>query len=113
MLPRWDVIYDKLFTDFARWIKVVLGEAIPNLSVDKYRQLAIFIASAVKLNVNPASLTYQQWSGISNFIQNPREAGRILLPPEGYPEPKGRWTGQKGQKAQCDKAVDAVRAIVS
>lgn len=112
LLPTVSRIYNELFDKFAKWVTKFLGEKIPNLSIEKYRQLALFAAAAVELGLDPDGITDPQWAQIGKFIQNPRDAGRALLGGEGYPEPKGRWTGQKGQKVQCDKAVEAVRIIV-
>lgn len=112
LIPEWNEAYNKMFDFFSKWIRKILGEKLPNLSIEKYRQLSLFIAAATELGLDPDHISPEQWGTIGSFIQNPRDTGRSLLGGEGYPEPKGRWTGQKGQKAQCDKAVEAVRIIV-
>ncbi|EFH13160.1 DUF262 domain-containing protein [Teichococcus cervicalis] len=113
ILPYCHQIDDVLFGNFCYWIKIVLNEKIPNLSIEKYRQLSLVIAALTELELTRDDLNDDHWIQISRFIQNPREAGRHLLGTEGYPEPKGRWTGKKGQKTQCDKAVEAIKKIVS
>lgn len=113
ILPSADKLYGIYFDEFSKWIKKALGEKIPNLSIEKYRQLALFIASAVELKIKEDEISDAQWAMIASFIQNPRDAGKTILGEQGYPEPKGRWTGQKGQKIQCDTAVKAIRIIMN
>lgn len=113
LLPSWDVIYADLFDSFSSWIKTILGNKLPSVSVEKYRQIALFIAAATELGIKPGDISDAQWGLVGNFIRNPRDTGKSLLGEGVYPEPKGRWTGQKGQRAQCDKAIEAVKVIVA
>ncbi|WP_109119367.1 DUF262 domain-containing protein [Azospirillum sp. TSO22-1] len=112
LIPGADDITGKLFDNFAKWLGIVLGEKLPRLSIEKYRQLAIFIAAATELNIDSDALTDTHWNLIGSFIQNPREAGKQILGGDGYPEPKGRWLGQKGQKIQFEKAIEVMKNIV-
>ena len=91
------------FQNFVKWIGTILTRALPGVSVDKYKQMALFIGAAVELNLEPDQLSYDAWDAIREFIRAPRESGRNWLDREGgYPEPRGRWKGKRGQKAQCD-----------
>lgn len=103
------------FDDFAKWFNYILSKGLAGISVDKYKQLALFIAGAVELDLSLENLTPKQWNMIGKFIRRPRETARakeLLGSSDPYPEPRGRWGGPKGQKIQCDKAVEIVSKIM-
>jgi len=101
------------FPKFAQWMYRILSKGLSGISVDTYKQLALFLGGAVENKVLPENLSNVQWNSIGNFIRRPRQAGRDLFDnSDAYPEPKGRWTGQRGQKQQCDKAVEIVKKIL-
>ena len=115
ILPGDEAVITKRFKIFADWFQAIVGTKIPGLSVDKFRQLAIFIGAAARKDVLPGAFTKDiQWATIGRFLRTPREVGRELLGDvEGYPEPKGRWVGPKGQRAQCEKAGEIVDKILA
>ena len=93
------------FQNFVKWLEVILARGMPGVSVDKYKQIALLIGAAVELNLDANALSHDAWDAISEFIRTPRLAGeRWLIEKGGYPEPRGRWKGTRGQKAQCDTA---------
>ena len=101
------------FQNFVRWIEVILGRAMPGVSVDKYKQMALLIGAAVELNLDASTLSHDAWDAISGFIQAPRQAGvKWLTKKGGYPETRGRWNGKRGQNAQCDTAKLLLSKIV-
>lgn len=105
---------DRYFSLFAEWIERILLRGLTGISVDKYKQLALFIAAAVELKLSPKKLSEGQWNLAGKFIRTPREAGKeILKDKDGttYPEPRGRWSGKSGQLAQFGKAVEIVKKI--
>jgi hypothetical protein len=99
------------FDSFAKWIETVLSIGIVGLSVDKYKQTALFIAASVELQIDPQKVSQDAWDAVAEFIRTPRAAGAKWLK-QGYPEQKGRWRGEKGQKRQCDLVVELVEQIV-
>jgi len=99
------------FESFVAWINHILSLGMTGMGVDKYKQMALLIGAAVDLKLEPSALSDNQWDAIAKFIRQPRIAGTKWLGTGGYPEPKGRWGGAKGQKAQCDSAVKLLRAI--
>lgn len=102
------------FNYFSRWIYTLLNYGLPGISVDKYKQTALLIGAAVDCELNPNDLSPKAWDEISEFIRTPRRSGEKWLKDEGgYPEQKGRWSGTKGQKAQCDAAKQLLLKIVS
>ena len=113
ILSPFKVIHGDYFEQFAIWMQFILSRGLPGISVDKYKQLALFIAGAVELNISPENLTEKQWKKAGEFIRNPRKKGKDVLNDEdGYPEPKGRWGGAKGQKQQCEKTVEIVKILL-
>jgi Protein of unknown function DUF262 len=113
LLSSSNVVFNDYFPSFARWIHSILTMGLSGISVDTYKQLALLIAGANELKSKPENLSNTQWNVIGKFIREPRKASRdILGNNDAYPEPKGRWTGQKGQREQCDKAIDIFRKIL-
>lgn len=101
------------FKMFANWIYVLLSKGLAGLSVDKYKQMALFIGAAVELDLKPEELTNDQWTAIGEFIRTPRQSGSRWLGTKGYPESRGKWSGDKGQKSQCDRVVELISKIVT
>jgi hypothetical protein len=113
ILSSFEVISGDYFNQFASWMHFILSRGLPGISVDKYKQLALFIAGAVELKISPKKLTEKQWRNAGDFIRNPRKVGKDVLKDEdGYPEPKGRWGGAKGQKMQCEKTIEIVKILL-
>lgn len=113
LVTSLEEIYNNYFPQFTEWMYWILSRGLSGISVDKYKQLALFIAGCVQLEVSPDDLSNSQWNLIGEFVRSPRQAGRNILDnDDAYPEPKGRWNGQKGQKLQCDKAVEIVKKII-
>lgn len=101
------------FNHFANWINVILRRGMPGVSVDKYKQMALLIGAAVELEIDPKQLSHEAWDAIAEFINTPRRASEKWLEAEGgYPEPRGRWKGERGQKAQCNMTKLLLSRIV-
>ena len=93
------------FHNFVQWLHAILSRGLPGVSVDKYKQMALLIGAAVELGIDSDQLSFDAWDAIAAFIQAPRKAGEKWLEEKGgYPESRGRWKGDRGQKAQCDMA---------
>jgi len=104
----------KCFDHFAEWMGHILSSKLTGISVDKYKQLALFIAAAVELKLSPDKLSDDQWNLAGQFIRTPRKtAGLIFGDEDTYPEPKGRWSGKSGQLAQFDKVIEIVKKITA
>jgi hypothetical protein len=113
VLLSFQAIHGDYFEQFAIWMQSILSRGLPGISVDKYKQLALFIAGAVELNISPETLAEKQWKEAGEFIRNPRKKGNAVLNDEdGYPEPRGRWGGKKGQQQQCEKTVEIVKRLL-
>lgn len=102
------------FDHFSTWIHEILKSKLPGISVDKYKQTALLIGAAVDCNLKPSDLSQDAWDSIAEFIRAPRKSGEKWLKDQGgYPEQKGRWTGVKGQKAQCDAAKQLLLNVIA
>ncbi len=111
-LPTLGAKLEEEFSNFRVWMHKTLEMGLAGLSVDKYKQMALFFAAAVELRLRADKVTNDQWDSIGEFIRTPRTAGQKWLSGKGYPEQKGRWSGTKGQKTQCDRVVELLEAIV-
>ncbi len=101
------------FDNFVRWLHAILRRGMPGVSVDKYKQMALLIGAAVELEIEPSQLSPNAWIAIAGFIETPRQVGEKWLEKEGgYPESRGRWKGERGQKAQCDMTKLLLSRIV-
>lgn len=113
VFPTYGNGIESEFHSFVQWIDVILRRSLPGVSVDKYKQMALLIGAAVELQLEPKKLGYDAWDAIREFIRAPRKAGEKRLAKErGYPESRGRWKGERGQKAQCDMAKLLLSRIV-
>ena len=114
IFPTYGNGLERDFENFAKWIEAILGSGLSGVSVDKYKQTALLIGSAIELELDPKMLSNDAWDAMSGFIRAPRQAGTKWLDEEGgYPEPRGRWKGKRGQKAQCDMAKHLLEKIVA
>ena len=111
LVSSFHTIQNHYFREFAKWIEMILTRKLPGISVNKYKQLALFIAGAVELDISPTELSDEQWNVTGNFIRSSRKVGKELLDGDNYPEPKGLWSGKSGQFKQCDATVEIVRNI--
>jgi len=113
VFPTYRNGLEEEFHNFAQWISAILSRGLPGVSVDKYKQMALLIGAAVELEIDPDPLSHDAWDAIANFIETPRKAGEKWLAEEGgYPESRGRWKGDRGQKSQCDMAKLLLSRIV-
>lgn len=111
LFPTYDHGMLDEFKSFKKWINLILSYGLTGSSVDKYKQIALFVAACVELKLKPKNINHDMWDLIGAFIKSPRKVAADELDML-YPEPKGRWKGDKGQKAQCDAVVDIVKKIV-
>ena len=113
VFPTYGNGLEEEFQGFVSWIDAILRRGLAGVSVDKYKQMALLIGAAVELQIDPDKLSFDAWDAIAGFIQTPRKAGeRWLTEKGGYPESRGRWKGDRGQKAQCDMAKRLLARIV-
>ena len=114
MFPTYGNGLEGEFHSFVKWIHAILRRGMSGASVDKYKQMALLIGAAVELEIEPSQLSDNAWIAIAGFIETPRQVGERWLEKEGgYPESRGRWKGDRGQKAQCDMTKLLLSRIVA
>lgn len=95
-----------LFRKFSDWWFKAHSE-MPGIGVDKARKLAIVLAALAQNNRDPSS---DQWGQIENLLSRPtltaQQLGVFL------PLSKGKWTGQKGQRAQIEAYFSIITKII-
>ncbi|MCY7337953.1 MAG: hypothetical protein LH613_17365, partial [Chamaesiphon sp.] len=113
LLSSSEVIMNERFPVFSHWMHRILSKSLSGINVGNYKQLSLLIAAATELDYQPENLSAAQWNVIGQFIRSPRIASKQILGNyDAYPEPKGRWNGERGQKKQCDKAVQIFAKIL-
>ncbi|NEQ39847.1 MAG: DUF262 domain-containing protein [Okeania sp. SIO3I5] len=110
-VSSFDDIQNSYFEKFAKWMEMILSRKSLGITVNKYKQLALFIAGAFELGISPEELSDEQWNKTGDFIRSSRKFGKELLGGDNYPEPKGLWSGKSGQFRQCEVTVEIVRNI--
>lgn len=105
LVSSFNDIQNRYFQEFAKWMEMILSRKLPGISVNKYKQLALFIAGSVDLGISPEELSDEQWNLTGKFIRSSRNVGKELLGGDNYPELKGLWSEKSGQFKQCDATV--------
>ena len=99
------------FDKFAYWLQLVLRSGLSGVSVDKYKQVSFLIAGLVDADIGAEDVSHDAWDAFGEFIRKPREAGKKWLE-NGYPEQKGRWTGNSGQHTQCVRVKELIAKVI-
>ena len=113
ILPTYNNGLIEEFNGFSSWLEQILRRGLTGISVDKYKQMSLLIGAAVDLELDPETISDDTWDAIAEFIRTPRSSGDKWLGRGGYPEQKGRWGGQKGQKIQCDSVVKLLKNMIN
>jgi len=82
---------------------------MPNIAVDRYRRVAFLVAALSA--TDPTTLNQNQWDMVENFLRSSRQTAQNLG--ITLPEAKGKWGGQRGQRAQINAYRDVAKAILA
>jgi hypothetical protein len=86
------------------------NQCVSQVNVSKYRSVALLIHGMdMQFGGDPSNLSDSQWGELGKFISATRNSAIGLN--VDFPEPKGRWNGDRGQRAQLD-AFDKVAAAI-
>jgi hypothetical protein len=96
----------KFFPHFARFMARLFRE---RLEVRKARLYATVIGAAYNMRLAADQLPEPKWNTLLTFFQSQRESARTLG--VAWPEPKGKWGGKSGHRAQFLAARDVLKAI--
>lgn len=86
------------FPHFQDWIDFLLRQAGVSLSVGKHRLLGCVIGIHHQKGVRPPDLTADQATQIVSLIRSPTAVAEKHQ--VAWPKSKGRWSGDKGSRAQ-------------
>jgi hypothetical protein len=110
ILPSTEELASEYFPPFWKWWFHMRQQCVGQVNVQRYLQVARLINGLHQhFGDDPTSLTDDQWGWIGNFISATRKtAGTLGV---DFPEPKGRWSGERGQRAQLDSFIEVAAAI--
>ena len=95
-----------LFKKFSDWWYKIHSK-MPGIGVDRARRMAITIAALEKNGKQP---NQNQWDLIESLLRRPRQTAQSLA--VDLPQARGKWVGQKGQRAQIEAYFNIARAII-
>ena len=110
ILPGAKELTDTYFPPFWSWWWQMRNQCASQVYVSKYRPVALLIHGLHQhFGADPLQVSDTQWGWIGKFISATRETASELG--VDMPEPKGRWGGARGQRAQIDAFVQVAAAI--
>ncbi len=99
LLPNVNELDARYFPIFRNWWNRIRANCVSQVQVGKYRAVALLIP-ALEQHLGESEVTDSQWGWIGKFVSDTRKTANELGAP--FPESKGRWTGQRGQRSQLD-----------
>jgi hypothetical protein len=110
LLPSFKELSEIYFPTFRKWWFHMRNQCVSQVNVSKYRSVALLIHGMdMQFGGDPSNLSDSQWGELGKFISATRNSAIGLN--VDFPEPKGRWNGDRGQRAQLD-AFDKVAAAI-
>lgn len=104
ILPAAEELRDDYFPIFWKWWFHMRQQCASQVNVSKYRSVALLIHGLNrKFGADPTKLSDDHWGWIGKFISATRKTAAELE--VDFPEPKGRWLGERGQRAQLDAYI--------
>jgi hypothetical protein len=100
LLPNAAVLAKEYFPEFQTWWWAIRMECSAQVQVSRYRALALLIPGLASHFDSPAKVSDSQWGLIGKFVSRSRATADELG--IAFPESKGRWSGEKGQRSQID-----------
>jgi hypothetical protein len=109
LLPDAMALASDYFPEFKMWWSATRMKCATQVQVSRHRAVALLIPGLVKNFSSPSAVSDTQWGWIGKFVSGSRataaELGVI------FPESKGRWSGEKGQRAQINAYAEVAEAI--
>ncbi len=111
VLLTFDAMREHYFPFFQAMIGMLLAQKGPSLSVSKHRAVAAVIGAAFRAQIDPQSLSEQQWTNLVEYARRPSEIASSL----GYelPQSRGRWDGAKGYCTQMEVTQQVIAKIAN
>jgi len=104
-------IQEDLFPEFAEWWHHLIIK-MPSIGCDRNRRITLLIAALSSSPIkDPGNLTEEQMELVETVIRSPRQAYTQLG--VDVPVAKGKWRGNRGQRAQIEALNELAKAISS
>jgi Protein of unknown function DUF262 len=111
LLPDATVLAEEYFPEFETWWWAIRNKCSAQVQVSRYRALALLIPGLASHFDSPAKVSDSQWGLIGNFVSRSRVTADELG--IAFPESKGRWSGEKGQRSQIDAYTKVATKIAA
>jgi len=98
LLPDATELATDYFPEFKTWWSWIRQKCATQVQVSRHRAVALLIPGLVSNFTQPDKVSDTQWGWIGKFVSGSRATAAELGIP--FPESKGRWSGDKGQRAQ-------------
>jgi hypothetical protein len=100
LLPDAIALANDYFPEFKTWWSAIRMKCATQVQVSRHRAVALLIPGLASHFGSPDKVSDTQWGWIGKFVSGSRSTAAELG--VAFPESKGRWTGDKGQRAQID-----------
>lgn len=98
LLPDATALATDYFPEFKTWWSWIRQKCATQVQVSRHRAVALLIPGLVSHFTSPTTVSDTQWGWIGKFVSGSRATAAELG--VAFPESKGRWSGDKGQRAQ-------------
>ena len=109
LLPDATELSSAYFPQFKTWWYAIRLKCATQVQVSRHRSVALLIPGLALLFDSPSKVSDSQWGWIGKFVSGSRATAAELG--VAFPESKGRWSGDKGQRAQIDAYAKVAAAI--
>jgi hypothetical protein len=110
LLPTADSLATNVFPTFASWVATLRNQCVQQVPVSRNRSVALLIPALIEVFGEDCQATPDHhWGWIGKFVSRSRDTASQLG--VDFPEPKGRWGGERGQRAQIESYYEVARAI--
>ncbi len=104
-----EAMQEKFFPYFEEFVDQLLRRKW--LDIRKARVIATLIGSAFSAKIQLSKIPDEKWDRIIAFLEAQRSVAQSLK--VTWPEPKGRWSGKTGARAQMEAARPLLVAILT
>lgn len=109
LLPNVEALQKEYFPQFQTWWAAMRQRCTAQVQVGRHRAVAMLIPGLAARFKSPAEVTDNQWGWIGKFVSRSRGTASELG--VEFPESKGRWSGNRGQRAQIEAYFDIAAKI--
>jgi hypothetical protein len=110
LLPDAKALANEYFPEFQTWWSAIRMQCTAQVQVSRHRAVALLIPGLASNFDSPAKVSDSQWGWIGKFVSGSRATASELG--IAFPESKGRWSGEKGQRSQIN-AYNQVAAKIA